>query len=47
MIARDPNLRSSEQQGSDESAGALSCARPNAQAAMILYETVGWKAEVQ
>ena len=43
----NPDLRSSKQQGSDESAGAQSRARRNVQAAMILHERVGWKSEVQ
>jgi hypothetical protein len=43
----NPDLRSSKQHGSDESAGAQSCARRNVQAAMILHERVGWKSEVQ
>jgi hypothetical protein len=43
----NPDLRSSKQQESDESAGAQSCARRNVQAAMILHERVGWKSEVQ
>ena len=37
----DPDLRSLEQQGSDESAEAQSCPRRNAQAATILHELVG------
>ena len=43
----DSDLRSFEQQGSDEPAEAQNCARINAQAAMILHERVGWKSEVQ
>jgi len=43
----NPDLRSSKQHGSDESAGAQSCARRSVQAAMILHERVGWKSEVQ
>lgn len=43
----NPDLRSSKQQGSDESAEAQSRAGRDAQAAMILHERVGWKSEVQ